>query len=857
MSDQEQEVRVHHYKRVDARSGSQELVTEIVVADSDTGRFLQKMEETRLTRPCYQVLDMRGKVLGACRPYVFNDRVHYLDDISYAMFQRGLDENRGQYTVGTFEAIIFGAHTLHAMREAQAAQARRPQPGQERRQPRQEPRVREVATEAGQTRTVKLYNPEVLPFGYYRQRQEGRLQFATPVLLLGRTGPLRGTTRDISVGGLQVSLKGPCPLAAGTEIRASFPGLEAQAGGAGVKEVRYAVTTLSSRGDETTLCLRRLDREAPAGFSAFIENLVEQYQRKYKLDVEDDYISAMTLFHERVYTENLVHIPFFVGQREGRPLLSAVALTNGNLPLMQFFCTDLDHYDFRCLQLPERLETLREQGSLLLVLYRDRGEDGHLHLHSAAETEFASARDFTRFLHHAMAFEEHMVVRAQVENPQAQRLDARKAEYFLERLSYKSAEDALGLRTRLKELLFTGVLVDVTAQLRQGLALQGASPPEVDPRGLHAWVGGRRLSLGTDAAAAGEDLLAAVAKPDLVRFGYVERRREDRYLVETAVSLVDGKREYAGTTRDISTRGMCVRLVEPLALEAGRELRVGLVNLQKKRAGTNLMDIPYRVVRCQADASLLMLERIVGRSQEGLSQFFVELIAKNQQKLGIDAGDIWTATAARIHEGLLAMNLGSLPFFIGRNEAGATVATAVAVPRGANRLARFFQNPDGDYDFHPIGDPRLVMALREAITGIQRQSGGDAGRAPHCELELYCYREQDADSGDWVLRWSSELELGSDAAREAFIRKAMDHAEYRFLKVIGTFTLELPTKQFERLLDPVLAQSRHRAMKLGEQLRSVMGYGELVDITDDLVRARSLALPPVGAAFGREPAGDT
>ena len=335
-------------------------------------------------------------------------------------------------------------------------------------------------------------------------------------------------------------------------------------------------------------------------------------------------------------------------------------------------------------------------------------------------------------------------------------------------------------------------------------------------------------------------MLAGVAKPDLVRFGYVERRREDRYLVETAVSLVLGKREYTGTTRDISTRGMCVRLSESLAVEPSQELRVGLVNLQKKRSGTNLMDIPYRVIRSQSDPSLLMLERIVGRSQEGLSQFFVELIAKNQQKLGIDAGDIWTATAARIHEGLVAMNLGSLPFFIGRNEAGVTVAQAVAVPRGTNRLARFFQDPDGEFEFFPIGDPRLVLALREAITGIQRQSGGDGGRAPHCELELYCYKEQEENGGDGVLRWASELELGSDSEREAFIRKAMDHAEYRFMKVIGTFTLELPAKQFERLLEPVMSQSRHRGLKLGEQLRSVMGYGELVDITAEVVMARSL-----------------
>ncbi|HSJ47557.1 MAG TPA: PilZ domain-containing protein [Gammaproteobacteria bacterium] len=844
MSEQEHEIRVHHYRRVDTRSNAKELVTEIVVAHSDTGRFLKKMEETRLTRPCYQVLDMRGKVLGECRPYVFNDRVHYLDDISYAMFQRGLEQNRGHYTVGTFEAIIFGAHTLHAMNAEREEEQQRTS-DQARRQQGRERELRDTTGEADAqaSTSITFYNPEIIPFGYYRQRQEGRLQYATAVQLLGKAGPVRATTRDISVGGVQLVVKGPCPYQPGEELQANFIGLQGQAAGAALKGVRYAIALLQRRELETTLCLRRLDRETPAGFTECIEELVERYQRKYKLDVEDDYLSAMSLFHERIYTESLVHIPFFVAEHGGQPRLAAVAQSNGNRPLMQFFSTDHKQYDFRCLQLPERLAALQEQGSLLLVLYRERGDDGHLQLHSATPAEFDSTGDFHRFLQHAMGFEEHMIVRVQVDNARAQRLDDRKVEYFLERLSYKSAEDALGLRNRLKVLLFTGLLVDVTRQWREALARYGEFLSAPPVQGLHAWVGGRHLNLETGDA--GADILADVAYPELVHFGYVECRREDRYLVETAVSLAVGKQEFSGTTRDISTRGMCVRLAEPLTTEIGQELRVGLVNLQKKRTGTNLMDIPYRVIRSDTDRSLLMLERIVGRSQEGLSQFFVELIAKNQQKLGIDAGDIWTATAARIFEGLMTMNLGTLPFFIGRNEAGVTVAQAVAVPRGANRLARFFQAPDGEYEFYPIGDPRLVMALREAITGIRRQSGGKEDRAPHCELELYCYKEQEGDHGDWVLRWCSELELDSETAREAFIRKAMDHGEYCFLKVIGTFVQDLPTKQFDRLLEPVMGQSRHRGLKLSEQLRSVIGFGELVDITADMVLARSLTGPSV------------
>ena len=109
---------VKHFKRSGVGSDDKELVTEIVVESSDTGRFLKRMEDSRLTRPCFQTIDMRGRVAGECRRYAFNDRVHYLDDISFQMFEQGLQDNRGVFTVGTFEAIVGGEHTIQAQTDA-------------------------------------------------------------------------------------------------------------------------------------------------------------------------------------------------------------------------------------------------------------------------------------------------------------------------------------------------------------------------------------------------------------------------------------------------------------------------------------------------------------------------------------------------------------------------------------------------------------------------------------------------------------------------------------------------------------------------------------------------------------------
>jgi hypothetical protein len=217
----------------------------------------------------------------------------------------------------------------------------------------------------------------------------------------------------------------------------------------------------------------------------------------------------------------------------------------------------------------------------------------------------------------------------------------------------------------------------------------------------------------------------------------------------------------------------------------------------------------------------------------------VELITKNSHKLSIDSGDIRAATASRIFEGVMTSNIGSVPFFVGRNEHGVAVVKRVALPRSPNGLDRFFAGPGGEYEFFPVGDPRLIAALADALQKIYRQSAVEGRRPSHAELEMYLYREPDPDAPEeWVLRWASELEFESDAGREAFIQTAMEQEEFRFVKLVATYLEEADAKYLDRLLAPVRAQSKHRALKLGEELRSIFGYGELIDITEDIVLPR-------------------
>ncbi len=828
---------VKHFKRSDPFSDRKELVTEIVVEGSDTGHFLKRIEETRLTRPCYQTIDMRGRVAGECRRYAFNDRVHYLDDISFQMFERGLRENNGVYTVGTFEAIVGGAHTLQAQMNAREEAERRRREIEQRRLERARDVAQERAGLVGgdgeDIQPVLADNPDFLPLGYFRNREHPRMQYACKVEL--QRGNIRssGVTRDISVCGMQVRVKGFAVFKEGQELRVALVGLREKAGKVPLDDLAYRLVRVESRENETVLFLRRKSLESPPGLSEFLSSFIEDNQRRYKLDVEDEYQSVLSWYYERCHAQSVTQLPLFIELAEdGEPRVQVVAMSEGNTHLARFFCTAEDNYDFSPLCLPQRVRRLAEQGEYVMAVYRHKGEgDDCMRLHSAADFEFGSPREFLRFVAHAATQTEYSVFKVQAGKAPLREVSPRKVEEVSQRLQYKAEAKMTELREQLARLSFVACVVDMTARYTAV-----APAPKVDTEGadtdLLAWVGAEQRVVADGSVRQALELPRERLRPELVRFGYVERRREDRYLAETRVEVKIGKRSFEGMSRDISTRGIRIQLNERVAVKPGVPVKVALVSLQQKKSSANLMDIPYLVVnfRDEEEGTTLMLERVLGSAREGLKEFFVELITKNQHKLGVDASDIWSATASRLYESLLASNTPGVPFFLGRNIEGGAHLQFVGLPEGGNALLDFFSTGSGR-DFRCLNHPTVVTALYDAVQILMRQHKASQEPPAPFELELYLYRELDAETGEVFIHFSTELDFPGETARLAYLRTLAQKPEWRCLKIITTFAHALDEKSVEKLMASVREQSRHRAIRFSDLAHSVVGCGELVDIT--------------------------
>ncbi|HHH45274.1 MAG TPA: PilZ domain-containing protein [Gammaproteobacteria bacterium] len=839
------EIIVKHFKRSRSGANDKELVIEVVAESSDTGRFLQRMEESRLTRPCFQTIDMRGRVAGECRRYAFNDRIHYLDDVSFEMFEQGLLDNNGVYTVGTFEAIVGGSHTLQARETARAEAEQRRQQIEQRRLERARAAALERAGAAQGAGTGErdlpadlVENPALLPLGYFRKRSHPRLKYACTVILERGNIKTNATTRDVSVCGTQVLVKGLTTLQPEQEVTVSWPGLADEGGKIRVNRIPYQIVSSKERDTETVLCLRRLDLEKPRGFSALLEALVERYQSRYKLDVDDEYQSILSWYYERCYAQSATQVPFFVEQHEAGLRTQAVAMSEGNSHLARFFCTDEDNYNFTPLCLPARLEQLQQQQSIVLAMFRRRGErDQCQRIWSMADFECASPGDFQAMLRYTLEQSEHCIVKLHVSRVPAIPVADSKLDEVSQRLQYKSETQMTELRERLNRLRYVGYVVDIT----QGFQSLNKGAPAT-ATGLAAWVGTECRSLQDGAVRDRVTLTNEQLRPELIRFGYVERRREDRYLAETKVDVRIGECVLEATSKDISTRGMRIQLGERMPVRKGATVKVGLVSLQQKKSSTNLMDIPYRVVHAlDNDAgTVLMLERVMGGKREGLKEFFVELITKNQHKLGVDIGDIWGATASRVYEALLAANTPTVPFFLGRNNEGGAHLQFVGVPEAGSPLADYFSDGNGA-DFRCINERRVVSALYDAVQILLRQSRNASDHPTPFELEMYLYKERDELTGASFIQAATELDFASDARREAFLMGLTERSDWRCIKIVATFTRLLDEKALDKMIDSVRAQSKHRAIRLSDLAHSLVGYGEMIDITDEWALLRAAA----------------
>ena len=829
MSEQKSEsiTEIKHYIRPDARARSKELVTERVQQGSMTFDFLQRMERRRVQQECQLSVDMRGKVPYECKRYNYRNRAFWMDDLTYELFANGLREHDGVFTVATFEQIMSAEHTYRAMDQSSRAQAAEAATFGSSNPAAFDAVVTDRARDTDDGVGGSAQRPDVIRLGYYRDRCEVRLQHCMNVLLHldGQSFPVQ--TLDLSPNGLRLAAKQGLRLRVDQEVAVTFTQLN-QDHGFELNEVRYRVLGVESAEREFRIRMSRLQDGDPmpsAALRRFIDEQLRGAQRKRKQDFEDERLTAYSLLAEQFYTMSTPVIPFFLAEDEHSVRLDVVCCNDNALRSLEVFRGEHDDYDFTGLAAAERISALyrhtREDGQRdpLIAVYREKDD---LRPRVVADFEFENQEQWFALLSakcNRDAFRVYKALLRPVHRP-----DCRKIYDNILRLSDKSIEQAEEVVCQADRHVASGVLVDMTAQFRD-------------------WGFGQRFFGAGIAQAAlpmAERLAqASGAQPELLRFGYIEQRHEDRYRVSLAVDVTIANQHNKGETCDISLRGLRIQLKQlPGGLGRGDLVQVSFPGLQKRAGGkVRLRDIPFEVTRIKmADGvAYVALKRVIDARGADVTAFFKDLIARNQGKLQPDLVDVVTAANSRLYASMTAESAATVPFFVLKNIDTGEREVKVALPREPGSFAAFFEVAPGEHDFSPLADPqRLARMLSDLRTHKS------------AELVVYLYKHWVPDQSRFELRAACDADFGSAYDKFVFIREALEH-DHCFVK-LGLAPVCRPKEtELHAVIEPLMAKSAHRANRLQSDFEQIVAVGDVTDITRQVMEAGNLPTSPDGA----------
>lgn len=789
---------------------------------SATAVFLERMEAARLKRECILILDMRGKVPGVCQKYLHKGREFYLDDISHSLFQKGLSENSGVFTVGTYEAIINGSHTLKAIRQ------------------RTENNTSAVGgggqSVAPQNMSIPDEHPfDVIDFGYYRRRAEDRLEYATDVIIEYEGVRYPAKTRNLSVNGLQLvmtHIPGFVPLE-----RAYLTFVELNKTSDVLLElVPFTVMKCEYRKDTLNLSLRRDKQDDQDAIGKYFKGFIEQSKQKYKLDIEDEIVFVNAMLHRRLYAESSAQVPMFMSHNPDGWRVETIGHNRNNLSTLNFFDLGNGRYDMSPFILPHRAQCLGkmmqgavQDGLALLVVYRKTTDAGGA-IHSFFNLEMSDYSQFINMLRLVSQQAEYRVFKMDV--CAINMPDQRKLALFVDSLMSESETEASRLKDAIATYSAMATLSDITQAVKDTLLSRTVSQSAMGPGedNYMVWVGNEMVQM-TGGMTVRRIPSGEWSQYEEVPFGYYKRRTEERYLLSSDAECHWSDRDIEVKTVDVSVHGLLVLLDQPYKFQINDDVLVTFTELQKLVAGVKLKKVPYKVKYISTNGRQVGLARILEVKTKEVSLFLADLFQRNQGKLERDYGDGRTESTARLLECMFSEHNNTIPFFMCKAPNGVINIDKIALINHESRLVKFFLDADGDYDFSALTEVRRMARLVDYLHYVRRQP--DDPKFPKSQKMLvYLYRDLPATQAGSKITALTDDDISGVMDKKSFIRQLSMKPDFIIINLSITPVNMLVDAELDKIIDPIVHAAKHRAIKLREDVRSIVGVGEMQDLTD-------------------------
>ncbi|MCU4676489.1 PilZ domain-containing protein [Catenovulum sp. 2E275] len=767
-------------------------------------RFLIKMELTRLSTPCTRQIDLRGHVDGICREYTHSGITHFMDNTAINLFEQGL-KTYGLYTTGVYEQVLNAENNYRVMHKAEQ---------QQRLQNAQSNNV-ENTTEVNNPFLVKpVY------FGDRGARKEERMNYAMPVELdLSVDNRLSAITTDLSVNGVRLKILKPVELELNQTFYLKLVGLE-QEFALGLKDkIEYKITQIEDKADYIYVNCERLNPDnSTQGFDRFLNNFINGNKRRYKLNVDNTITGIITKGYEQYYLPRITSLPVFIeADNDGELYGKFCLVTDNNMDIAKQWYDENNHNCLNQLLTSKRLKLLLSQSGQIkeTVIYAfTHVYKGKIHFYSATADELTNSGLAELFLGFASRKNNWMVYKLQLTdiNPQlAELTDTLPQEQHSHIHSFSPKITKL-----IENFKYIAYLTELNDENSRAIYQQNSFElTEVNQLNQFK-----------------HDKTLTVKNIHEVAIRYINLRKESRFSYKTQVEITHVKEKIQGVTRNFSTQGLQIELAESskLNLPKGAQIQLDFPELQK--SFYQLKNLAYEVVALNDSKTLLSLKiNKEAHKRHKAQQFFKTLIKQNQQTLALDEQANIIPQLAEVLRNISIQKIVNMAYFIHKDGLKHQLK-AVGFSQLNNPLVKLFSDNNQTQQLNLQALLQHNQFNSVMIDMLRRLQRDDTPKYQDLMIRVQTY-EQDINKRFITRTYQS---FNTDDDRYNFIKRSCQNGTLFFAVRIFLSRTGRPDMDF--IANELLYVSQyaiHKAKGLEDELWSVEGVGDLIDISEELM----------------------
>ena len=776
-------------------------------------QFLLKMELKRLGQPCGYYIDLRGKVDGEVRPYEHKGKTHYLDDTAIKAFERGI-KRYGQYTLGLYEEVTNTDNNYRVRHKQETNQ-----------------RIQAVISgdpllakePVAENTDDEKAGPSLIQFASYCSRGEERMNFIIDIEIEAEDGEhFQASTVDLSVSGSKLKVPNSRRLQAGQKIAIFFRGLEQEFALGNDNGIAYLVLDTEVVERAQYVRVKRIIENENKGFAEFLKNFINGNKRRYKVNLDNTLDAVVVKGYEQFYLPRISSLPVFLAVREGLPVPICALTTENNRQLVQYFQDERQFSVLMQILSGKRLKTCLSKAPLersTTLNCFTHAAKGKLYYYSATADELAQTPHLQNVFFGFGAQKPswkvfHVVVHRT--NPADAHVLLSLTDSADSEISKLNQPPPQLVQNMIQDFRYVACLTDITQQ-ESTLLYQQISFDE---------------SLLGQLKVYGHPKLDEVPPLESVAVQYVNLRAEGRFLYKTKVMLKVNSQHYIeAITRDFSSKGLQIETSETISYQKGDKVQLALPDMQKISSKYGLTDLEYEVMAVSKSQLVMNLRIIEGETPHQGRLFFEQLIKSNRAKLTLAEETPKFAGLGQALRNMYVKALNSFPFFMHRHgiRYDLNVIGRGAEPNNLHRLLGIFQDKQQKFNLQPmLKNNATNLHFANQLKLMKRQ---DAPKS----FELFIRFRQGQSKMEQSFVTEYDFDLKTAQARQYFVQDALANDLLFCFRIFLSRTGRPDTEHINKELSYVSVYAIHKAKVLEEELWSVVGVGDVIDISDEIL----------------------